>query len=120
MSVRNRKILVVEDDALIAMLLEDMLSELDYAVSATAADVDHALTLAEGGAFDAAILDVSLAGKSSLPVAQLLDEKNKPYFFATGYGALPAGMEGSGRRVLNKPYELHQLQAALASLEIDS
>lgn len=119
MSVGNRKILVVEDDALIAMLLEDMLSELDYDVHGTAADVDGALALAESGGFDAAILDVSLAGKSSLPVAQLLDEKNTPYIFATGYGALPAGMEGSGRRVLNKPYQLHQLEAALASLKID-
>lgn len=118
MSAGNRKILVVEDDALIAMLLEDMLSELDYAVSGLAGDVDNALKLAEGGAFDAAILDVSLAGKSSLPVARLLDEKKKPYIFATGYGALPAGMEGSGRRVLNKPYQLHQLEEALSSLDI--
>lgn len=118
MSVGNRRILVVEDDALIAMLLEDMLSELDYDVSATAADLEGALVLAQAGAFDAAILDVSLAGKSSLPVARLLDETNKPYIFATGYGALPAGMEGSGRRVLNKPYQLHQLEDALNSLAI--
>ena len=118
MTAANRRILIVEDDALIAMLLEDMLSELDYDVAATAADIDGALALAQGGAFDAAILDVSLAGKSSLPVALFLDEANKPYIFATGYGALPAGMEGSGRRVLNKPYQLHQLEAALASLDI--
>ncbi|MET0747566.1 MAG: response regulator [Rhizobium sp.] len=119
MSAGNRKILVVEDDALIAMLLEDMLSELDYVVAGMAADVEDALTLAEAGAFDAAILDVSLAGRSSLPVAQLLDRNNKPYIFATGYGALPEGMEGSQRRVLNKPYQLHQLEAALDSLKID-
>lgn len=120
MTAANRKILIVEDDTLIAMLLEDMLSELDYEVSAIAADVDEALALADGGAFDAAVLDVSLAGKSSLPVALLLDQKNKPYIFATGYGALPAGMEGSGRRVLNKPYQLHQLEAAMASLDFGS
>ncbi|MBO9098039.1 MULTISPECIES: response regulator [unclassified Rhizobium] len=118
MFVTHRRILVVEDDALIAMLLEDMLSELDYAVAGTAADLEDALEMAKGGAFDAAILDVSLAGKSSLPVARLLDEKNKPYIFATGYGVLPEGMEGSGRQLLNKPYQLHQLEAALTSLNI--
>ncbi len=118
MSVTNRRILVVEDDALIAMLLEDMLSELDYVVAGTAAGLEDALVMAKEGDFDGAILDVSLAGKSSLPVARLLDEMNKPYMFATGYGALPEGMEGSGRRLLNKPYQLHQLEAALSSLEI--
>jgi DNA-binding response OmpR family regulator len=117
MTEAKRKILIVEDDALIAMLLEDMLAELDYDVVATAVDVDSAMALAEGGAFDAAILDVSLAGKSSLPVALLLEKTNKPYIFATGYGTLPEGMEGSKRHVLSKPYQLHQLEAALASLE---
>jgi DNA-binding response OmpR family regulator len=117
MTEGNRKVLIVEDETLIAMLLEDMLDELGYGVSATAADVDGALVLAEQGAFDLAILDVSLAGKTSLPVARLLDAKNKPYIFATGYGTLPEGMEGSGRKVLSKPYQLHQLEAALASLD---
>lgn len=118
MPLASLKILVVEDDALIAMLLDDMLSELGCTVTGTAADVESALALAEAGAFDAAILDVSLAGHSSLPVARLLDGKNKPYFFATGYGTLPEGMEDSGRHVLNKPYQLHQLEAALVSLGI--
>ncbi|MGA1801330.1 response regulator [Rhizobium sp. HT1-10] len=117
MQLANLKILVVEDDALIAMLLEDMLSELGCTVTGTAASVESALAMAEAGGFDAGILDVSLAGHSSLPVARLLDGKNTPYIFATGYGSLPEGMEDSGRHVLNKPYQLHQLEAALASLE---
>ncbi len=62
----NGKILIVEDDALLAMLLEDMLSELSYEVSGTAARLHEALTLASELVFDAAILDVSLAGESSL------------------------------------------------------
>ena len=118
MPLARLKILIVEDDALIAMLLEDMLLELSCTVTGTAADVESALAMADAGGFDAAILDVSLAGNSSLPVARLLDGKNTPYIFATGYGTLPEGMETSGRLVLNKPYQLHQLEAALASLEI--
>jgi DNA-binding response OmpR family regulator len=115
----NGKILIVEDDALLAMLLEDMLSELSYEVSGTAARLHEALTLASELVFDAAILDVSLAGESSLPVAKMLDEKGKPYFFATGYGSLPDGIAASGRRVLNKPFQLHQLQSALAGLKLE-
>lgn len=118
MAANNGRILVVEDDSLIAMMLEDMLLELDYEISGTAPGLEDAMRMAAALDFDAAILDVSLAGKSSLPVAQFLDEKGKPYIFATGYGALPEGMEGSGRRVLNKPYQLHQLKAALDSLQI--
>lgn len=118
MTANKGRILVVEDDSLIAMMLEDMLSELGYEVSGIAPGLDDALDLAAVLNFDAAILDVSLAGRSSLPVAKFLDEKSKPYIFATGYGALPEGMEGSGRRVLNKPYQLHQLETALDSLQI--
>ena len=118
MTAQNGQILVVEDDSLIAMMLEDMLSELGYGVSGIAPSLDDAMEMAAALNFDAAILDVSLAGQSSLPVARFLDEKGKPYIFATGYGALPAGMEGSGRRVLNKPYEMKQLQTALESLQI--
>jgi DNA-binding response OmpR family regulator len=114
----NGRILIVEDDALIAMLLEDMLSELSYEVSGQAAGLDEALQLADSLAFDAAILDVSLAGRSSLPVAKLLDQKGKPYIFATGYGSLPDEMTASGRHVLKKPYQLHQLETVLASLQI--
>ena len=120
MTAKNGRILVVEDDSMIAMMLEDMLFELGYEVSGTAPGLDEAMDMAAALDFDAAILDVSLAGRSSLPVAQFLDGKGKPYIFATGYGALPEGMEGSGRRVLNKPYQLHQLEAALDSLQIAS
>ncbi|PZM16903.1 response regulator [Rhizobium tubonense] len=120
MAGANGKILIVEDDALIAMLLEDMLSELSYEVAGVAAGLEEALTLADSVVFDAAILDVSLAGRSSLPVAKLLDEKGKPYIFATGYGSLPDGMEESGKHVLGKPYQLHELETALAGLRINS
>ncbi|TCR92924.1 response regulator [Rhizobium sp. BK376] len=116
----NGRILIVEDDALIAMVLEDMLSELSYEVAGKAADLNEALALAGSITFDAAVLDVSLAGKSSLPVAKLLDEKGKPYLFATGYGSLPDGMASGNHQVLNKPYQLHQLKAALASLKTTS
>ena len=110
------RIFIVEDDALIAMLLEEMLSELGYSVSGKAACVDEALTLADSLKFDAAILDVSLAGQSSYPIARALDEKGTPYLFATGYGTLPEGTSGIGLPALTKPYQLNELEAALMAL----
>lgn len=116
MAENIESIFIVEDDALIAMLLEEMLGELGYSVSGKAACVDEALTLADSLAFDAAILDVSLAGESSYPVARFLDRKGTPYLFATGYGSVPAGAAGIGLPALTKPYQLNELEAALMAL----
>lgn len=114
------RIFIVEDDMLIAMLLEDMLADLSYDLAGKAASLSEAMAMADSLSFDAAILDVSLAGTSSLPVARLLEEKGKPYLFATGYGSLPDGMADLGRQILGKPYQLHQLKAALEGLKLPS
>lgn len=110
-----REIFVVEDDVLIAMLLEEMLDDLGYHVCASMPDLDQALEAAQALEFDAAILDVSLAGQSSLPVAQILEARGKPYLFATGYGAAPEGSR-SGSAVLKKPFQLSELENAMKSL----
>lgn len=111
-----KDIFIVEDDALIAMLLEDMLGDIGYRVSATAGDLDQALAKAETTEFDAAILDLSLAGRSSLPVAKRLDLRGKPYVFATGYGEPPEGIDERTRPIVKKPFQLSDLQQALRSL----
>ncbi|WP_037073921.1 response regulator [Rhizobium leguminosarum] len=111
-----KDIFIVEDDALIAMLLEDMLADLGYRVCASAPDLERALAAARDTEFDAAILDVSLAGQSSLPVAKLLDERGKPYVYATGYGAAPAGSSPSTLPVLQKPFQLSELEQTMKRL----
>ncbi|MBY5647931.1 response regulator [Rhizobium leguminosarum] len=111
-----KDIFIVEDDALIAMLLEDMLADLGYRVCASAPDLERALTAARDTEFDAAILDVSLAGQSSLPVAKLLDERGKPYLYATGYGTPPDGSSPSTLPVLQKPFQLSELEQAMKRL----
>ena len=111
-----KDIFIVEDDALIAMLLEDMLSDLGYRVCASAPDLERALATAKDSEFDAAILDVSLAGHSSLPVAKLLDERGKPYLFATGYGSAPEGSSAGTLPVLRKPFQLSELEEAMKRL----
>ena len=95
----RRRVLVVEDEILIGMLLEDMLGELGYAIAATASRVDEAAALARDGEFDAAILDVNLNGQDVYPVADILAARGIPFVFATGYGerGLPPPIS-TGRR----------------------
>jgi CheY-like chemotaxis protein len=80
-------ILLVEDEALIRMMVTDMLEELGHRVVAEAADVDKAAMLARSTAFDLAILDVNLDGATSFPVADAIVARRIPLIFATGYGS---------------------------------
>lgn len=111
-----KDIFIVEDDALIAMLLEEMLGDLGYRVTASVPDLEQALDAAQNKEFDAAILDVSLAGKSSLPVAKLLEALGKPYVFATGHGSAPEGTSSS-QPILRKPFQLSDLEKALKGMQ---
>lgn len=110
------RILVVEDESLIRMLLEDMLADLGHEVAATAASVGAAKQLASTGAFDAAILDVNLEGQEVFPVAEILAGRGLPFIFASGYGhaALPEPFRD--RPTLQKPFQAAQLEAALNRL----
>ena len=83
---QGKRILVVEDELMIRMLLEDMLGELGYIVAAEAARIDEALDAANNADFDVAILDVNLNGEPILPVADALAARGTPFVFATGYG----------------------------------
>ncbi|WP_281285593.1 MULTISPECIES: response regulator [Mesorhizobium] len=105
--------LVVEDEALVAMLIEDMLMELGYEVLGPAMRLEPAL-MAPDENFDVALLDVNLANEQSFPVAQLLRERGIPFVFATGYGL--RGLDERLREVmtLQKPFEPHQLADAIS------
>jgi DNA-binding response OmpR family regulator len=83
---RLPRVLVVEDEALVAMLLEDALLDAGYAVMGPAATVDEALALLDcGEAPDAAVLDLNLADELVTPVADALAARGVPFVFATGY-----------------------------------
>ena len=113
MTLAGLKVLVVEDEALVCMMIEEFLSELGCEVVATAAHVDDAVDKASKLDFDVAMLDVNLAGKLSYPVALAARARQIPFFFATSYGltGLPKGLNGVA--VLAKPFGLEQLSAAL-------
>ncbi|HET9902289.1 MAG TPA: response regulator [Xanthobacteraceae bacterium] len=111
-----RRILVVEDEILISMLLEDMLTDLGYEVAGTASRVEEALALARSAQIHAAILDVNLNGQEVFPVADVLAGRSIPFVFATGYGerALPAAYQE--RPTLQKPFEQFALARQISEL----
>lgn len=109
-------LLVVEDEYLIRMLLEDMLTDLGYNVVAAVGTIAEAREHASTGEFHAAILDVNLDGEEIFPVADILAQRGLPFVFVTGYGegSLPAHYRG--RPALQKPFQADRLKEALADI----
>jgi CheY-like chemotaxis protein len=83
------RVLLVEDEGLVALMIEDMLEELGLKVIASAAHVAKACELASAASFDLALLDVNLAGERVFPVARILRDRRIPFLFSTGYGGPP-------------------------------
>jgi len=108
-----RRILVVEDELMIRMLLEDMLGELGYTVAAEAGRLEDALAAAQSADIDVAILDVNLNGQPILPVADALAARGTPFVFATGYGERGLPEPYRDRPTLKKPFQLEGLKQML-------
>ena len=115
-SATSPRVLVVEDEYLIRMLLEDMLDELGYAGAAAVGTISEARQIATNGEFNAAILDVNLDGQEIYPVADILAERGLPFVFVTGYGERSLPEPYRGRPALQKPFQAEQLKRTLAEL----
>jgi DNA-binding response OmpR family regulator len=108
--IRARRVLIVEDEMLLALNLEDMLVELGHNVIAVATRITQALTLAAESEIDLAVLDLNLAGSLSFPVAEVLRRRGILFMFATGYGSQGLIENYRNEYVLVKPYGLRELQ----------
>ncbi len=108
-----RKIFLVEDEALIRMMLVDMLEELGHAVVAEAGHIEDALRLAHDPGFDIAILDINLGGSTSLPVAEILAKRAVPFVFASGYGEADVPECFKNRPMLRKSFQVDDLDRAI-------
>jgi DNA-binding response OmpR family regulator len=111
-----RRVLIVEDEFLVAMLLEDLLSEMGHRVVACVAQVDEATKLADEADIDFAILDINLGGVKSFPVAEILRRRRIPFMFATGYGTDGLAREYHNELTVRKPYEPRELERAIAEV----
>ena len=117
--LRNKRILVVEDEAIVAMLVEDELIEAGATILGPAASIEEALRLIDGavsnGGVSAAVLDLKLDGEWVSPVADRLAALGVPFLFATGYGE-GCDTGGHAAPVLRKPFDAAALITAVEAL----
>lgn len=111
---RARRVLVVEDEVIVGMLVEDMLQELGCEVVALSTHLEQAIELALSSNIDFAVLDLNLNGQLSYAVADVLRQRGLPFIFATGYGAKVLVPPYAGTPTLQKPFHLDDLRRILA------
>jgi DNA-binding response OmpR family regulator len=116
MTTPAARVLIVEDEMMVSMLLEDMLDELGYQVVGPVADLGEARKIAERGEIEAAILDVNLNGQDTFPLAKLLTEREIPFVFATGYGTNGVSEHFRHTPALQKPFQSADLARALRTV----
>ena len=109
----TRSILIVEDEPLIAMMLEDFLLSLGHEVRATCETVSEALKAVQAADFDLAILDVNLKGESVWPVAAELRDREIPFILASGGHVDPPPAEFKNVPMIDKPYTIDRVTPAL-------
>lgn len=108
--------LVVEDEGGVALLIEDMLEALGCKVAVSAASLPEALKAATAESFDFAVLDVNLNGEFVFPVAAILQRRQKPFLFSTGYGRIGIPPAYKDAIVLGKPFMAEELERKLRSM----
>ena len=114
--IEGLRVLIVEDELMVAIFLEDALQERGCVIAGVAGHADEARSIIESNGLDAAILDVNLDGRRSFGLARLLREKNVPVIFATGYGLAGVPEEFAAVPVLTKPFTEEQMANLLAQV----
>jgi DNA-binding response OmpR family regulator len=107
------RVLVVEDEVMISMLIEDMLADMGCKCVDVAPSVEVALEALAKDKPDFAMLDINLNGKRSFPVADALKNQAIPFVFLSGYGSPGLSGEYADAKVLQKPFRLGDLEVAL-------
>jgi CheY-like chemotaxis protein len=112
--LEGRRVLIVEDEALVAMLLETILEDMGCTPVGPVGTVAEGLDMVAGaGPFDSALLDVNLAGHQVFPVAQALRDRGIPFVFSTGYGEGGLPDEWRGLPTVQKPFSETAIREAL-------
>ena len=108
-------VFLVEDEAIIRMMIAGMVEELGHDVVAEAGNIAEALKIAKTSDFGIAILDINVGGQRIEPVAEILHDRHVPFVFASGYGAAGLPEQYRDRTVLQKPFLVKQLAEAIQS-----
>jgi CheY-like chemotaxis protein len=109
----SKRVLIVEDELMIRMLLEGMLTDLGHTVAAEAGSIEEAMTLAKEAEFDIAVLDVNLNGQPITPVVEVLVQRGLPFVFASGYGQRGVPEQYRSSPTLQKPFQVDALAQAI-------
>ena len=113
-ALQGRRILVIEDESLVAMLLETILDDMGCAVVGPESNIDDGLRAATTeGALDAALLVVNVAGREVFPVAEALKARGVPFVFSTGYGEAGLPDHWRGNPTIQKPFTEGAIREAL-------
>jgi CheY-like chemotaxis protein len=114
MRFQNTKVLIVEDEGFVALLIEDMLEDLGCEIIASVAKLKEGCEIAATAQIDLAVLDVNLGGERSFPIAQILRDRGVPFMFSTGYGTDGLPPEFLGCPILAKPFSANALAETVA------
>jgi two-component SAPR family response regulator len=114
--VPKLRVLVVEDEILVAVLLEETLIELGHTVIGPVARVKKALDMIQREEIDIAILDVNINGENTFPIADMLAARDVPFFFSTGYDKKSLREPHRDRPILQKPFQRRDLEKVLAKI----
>lgn len=113
------RVLVVEDEGAVALMIEGMLQDLGCEIAASVARLADACKIAGAVEADLAVLDVNLGGQQVFPAAEILRGRQIPLVFSTGYGRSGVRSDFSAHPILSKPFSIEQLRQAIASALAD-
>jgi CheY-like chemotaxis protein len=109
-------VFIVEDETMLAMLIELMLEDLGYGTAYHASGVDAGVQFAMTGAYDVAILDINIMGGTSFPIAAAIAHRGIPFMFCSGYGRMGIPQAWADQPCLTKPFSAEQMDCALRDL----
>ncbi|KPB77319.1 response regulator [Pseudomonas cannabina] len=111
-----RRVLLVEDETMVAMLMEAMLEDLGFTTASHASTLEEGIACARDGDYDLAILDINIIGGTSFPIAAIIARRGLPFMFCSGYGRLALPEIWTDRQCIAKPFSADQLERALHQL----
>lgn len=107
------RVLIVEDEVMVLMMLEDVIVALGHEIFNTASNLEDGLAAAKTGAFDIALLDINLNGQLSFPIAVVLRQRGIPFLFASGYGRAGLIEDFTGSSIIKKPFSIAELEGEM-------